>query len=123
MDERITTIQHRGKEILYVDFSNMKGDALVALIKQIPAATENLSQVLILVDGTDSRGSMESMAAFKDIFTELGQDEQVAKRVKAAGIGAGGLGRILFDGLVRLSPIPMRAFGSKEEALDWLAEE
>jgi hypothetical protein len=123
MDERITTIQHKGKEILSVDFSNLKGEEVVALIQQIPEATERLSELLILVDGTNSRGSMESMAAFKDIFAELGLDEHAAGTMKAAGIGASGLGKILFDGLVRLSPIPMRAFGSRAEALDWLAEE
>ena len=123
MDERLTIVEHKGKKILYVDFTNMEGEALVALIKQIPAATENLPETLILADGAGSRGSMESMAAFRDIFTELGRDERAAYPVRAAGIGASGLGRILFDGLVRLSPIPIRAFGSKEEALDWLVEE
>jgi hypothetical protein len=58
------------------------------------------------------------------MFAELGQVDRGAGSMKAAGIGVGsGLGRILFDGLVRLAPIPIRAFGSKEEALDWLVED
>ncbi len=123
MDERITTIQHKGKAILYADFTNLKGQDVVALAKLLPVATENIPELRILVDGTDSRGSVESMAAFKDAFTELSQADRSSGSMKAAGIGVGGLGRILFDGLVRLSPIPIRAFGSKEEALDWLVED
>jgi hypothetical protein len=124
MDERITTIRHKGKAILYADFSSLKGQDVVALAKLIPAATQNIPELRILVDGTDSRGSRESMAAFKDLFTELSQADRNSGTMKAAGIGVGsGLGRILFDGLVRLAPIPIRAFGSKEEALDWLVED
>ena len=122
MDERITIIQHKGRAILSVDFSNMTGKEVIALAEQLPEAIEQLPELRILVDGTNSRGSLESMAAFKDLFAELSQADQENSSMRAAGIGASGLGKILFDGLVRLSPIPMRAFESKEEALDWLAE-
>ena len=122
MDERITIIQHKGKEILSVDYSNMKAKEVVALTEQLPEVMDKIAELRILVDGTNSRGSLESMAAFKDLFAELGQADIPKSNMRAAGIGASGLGKILFDGLVRLSPIPIRAFDTKEEALDWLAE-
>ena len=123
MDERITIISHQGRQIVSVDFSNLAGDQVVALIRQLPKAMENLPELRILVDGTNSRGSLESMAAFKDLFAELREAERSLGSARAAGIGVGGLGKILFDGLVRLSPIPIRAFSSQAEALDWLVEE
>ena len=123
MDERITIISHKGMQIVNVDFSNLAGDQVVALIQRLPEAMQNMTPLRILVDGTNSRGSVESMAAFKDLFAELREAERSPGSVKAAGIGVGGLGKILFDGLVRLSPIPIRAFASKAEALNRLVEE
>ena len=122
MVERIAIIQHKGTDILFVDFTDLAGKDVVALTQRIPQATEQLATMRILVDGTNSRGSVESMAAFKDIFEKLRESEGSPGTMKAAGIGASGLGRILFDGLVRLSPLPIRAFESKAEALDWLVE-
>ena len=90
--------------------------------KSLHEFEDKIAELRILVDGTNSRGSLESMAAFKDLFAELGQADIPKSNMRAAGIGASGLGKILFDGLVRLSPIPIRAFDTKEEALDWLAE-
>ena len=122
MDERITVIQHKGKEILCVDYSNLKAKESVELTEQLPEAVDKISELRILVDGTNSQGSLESMAAFKGLFEELGQADVPKSGMRAAGLGASGLGKILFDGLVRLSPIPIRLFDTKEEALDWLAE-
>jgi hypothetical protein len=122
VEERITTILHRGKEILSVDYSDLGAKEVVELTHQLPAALEMITEVRILVDGTNSQGSLESMAAFKDLFEELGQSDVPKSSMKAAGLGASGLGKILFDGLVRLSPIPIRLFATKEEALNWLAE-
>ena len=39
MDERITTIQHKGKAILYANFSSLKGQEVVTLAQRLPAAT------------------------------------------------------------------------------------
>ena len=122
MEERITIIQHKGKDIISVDYTNMTADEVVALTNKLPEAMEKMAELRILVDGTNSRGSLESMAAFKDLFAQLSQSDVPKDSMKAAGIGARGLGKILFDGLVRLSPIPIRAFETKAEALDWLAE-
>ena len=38
MDERITIISHKGMQIVNVDFSNLAGDQVVALIRQLPEA-------------------------------------------------------------------------------------
>lgn len=119
MQERISLIQHRGKGIVFLDYSNMTPPEVIDLTRLVPEALKAISgDLIVLVDATNTRGSLESMRALKDLLASTKR----GRLKKAACIGASGLGTVLLDGLSRVSPVPIKAFASKDAALDWLAE-
>jgi hypothetical protein len=119
MKERITQIQHKGKTLLVVDYSNLMPQQVIELTEQLPEAFRDMQGDLrLLIDATNTRGSLESMASLKKVVSSARR----GRFKKSACIGITGLASILLDGLNRVSAIPVRAFDSKAAALDWLAE-
>ena len=124
MNERITRFEHLGKTIVYVDYSDLKAPETIELTHQIGPAVIGMTELRMLINSTNSRGSPESMAAMKEVIAQAARGASGGSTVlaKVATFGLGLLGNILFDGLGRVALIPMRAFLTRGEALAWLVE-
>jgi hypothetical protein len=113
-------ITHKGKTILYLDFTNMKDKAEIIRLEEDGAAyirKQPLNSVLTLTN-------MENMffnSELKKWFEEKVKGN--APYVKAgAVIGMTGLISIMYNAFVSVTGRNIRSFKSKQEAMDFLAE-
>jgi hypothetical protein len=111
-------INHKGHDIVYLDFSNMKRKSnIVETEKQAGAYIQKhaFNSLLVL-------SNMENMNfdhQVRDTFLDVVKDN--APFIKAAAvIGVKGLMNFVFDDFVRQSGRNFKAFKTKEEALDYL---
>ena len=116
--DRVKFITHRGKEILFLDFSNCKADEALKVIEDAKKAviTKPKNSLLTLTDVTDAR--------FNDAVTN-GLKELTAHNkpyVKAAAVvGITGLKKILFSAVMAFSKRNIESFSDVEQAKSWLA--
>ena len=114
-------ITHRGRRILYSDYTRYSVEDFSALQEELAAVeTEICSQpedsVLLITDVTGSVASREAVELFKESAARS------KKHVfKNAVIGITGLKKILFDAVVRFSGQNARAFDDLQKGKDWLA--
>lgn len=118
--ERVGFGGHRGKQILFLDFSNcgvpdilQTIDEAKAIVKQQPEQS-----LLILSDVTN--------AAFDDSVRLAMKEFTVHNKpyVKASAVvGVTGLKRIIFDGIMLFSRRKITAFDNIEAARDWLTSQ
>jgi hypothetical protein len=118
---RSTWIEHRGKKILYQDFSkNFFNSALVkaelAEVQKIVMA-QPLNSVLVLSDFRDTNVGSDLLSAMNSASTATKSHIQ-----KTAVIGVAGMKRKLGDLLTALTGQPLKYFDDIESAKDWLAE-
>ena len=119
MEDRIRWIEHKGKQILFTDFSDLKGEECTTAVKGFEdfLANQGNHELLIYVDARN--------CDLDDIGFNIGL--KVAKMVKPyikkeaiIGITKGK------DTLITLvnvfSDIGIRPFDTMEEAIDWLVE-
>jgi hypothetical protein len=120
----VKTIVHKGKNILYLDFSY--GDMLdkkqevLDLIEEAKAfvAKQTPNSLLTLTNATQLRFSMELVNAFKELTTHN------QPFVKAAAIvGITGLQKISYDTVMKFTKRNIPIFPSVAEALDWLVQQ
>ncbi|NLW58797.1 MAG: hypothetical protein GX073_00415 [Firmicutes bacterium] len=120
----IKTLTHKGKELLYLDFSygdmldkkqevlNLIEEAKSYIAKQAP------NSLLTLTNVTGLRFSMELVNTIKD-FSLHNQPY-----VKAAAIvGIAGIQKVAYDAVIKLTKRNIPLFPSVEEAMDWLVEQ
>ncbi len=117
---RSNWIEHRGKKILYQDFSKIFYDS--ALIKAELAEVQKivmaqpLNSVLVLSDfrdtnvGSDLLGAMNNASAATKAYVR-----------KTAVLGVTGMKRKLGDLLTALTGQPLKYFDDIEAAKNWLA--
>ncbi len=120
---RVEKIIHKGKEVVYLDFSGLdiqRRDEIKATIENGKKVIETYSHAsaLTLVNFSDTRYSSEVVADFRG-FTE--HNKSYVK--KGAVIGIHGMTKIVFDGVMRLTGRNLPIFASKEEAMDWLVSD
>jgi hypothetical protein len=113
-------IYHKGKAILYLDFTNMKDKAEIIKLEEDGVAyirKQPLNSVLTLTN-------MESMFfnnELKKYFEEVVKGN--APHVKAgAVIGMTGLISVMYNAFVTVTGRNIKSFRSKEEALDYLTD-
>jgi len=114
-------ITHRGKTIIFVDYSVCKSDEELL---QHHAEFEQLvikqpGKVLALGDVTNTKLNTEFMATAKNIAKRTLND----KLEKGAFLGVTGLKKVLLNGFNLASKIKFLPFESKAEALEYLAKE
>ncbi len=122
MNDRVKFIEHKGREIIYLDFSNMYGDDLVKLVhefEQVVMTNKNNKHLCSLTNFANSH-------IFGDGLHEI---KQVAKRVrpylyKRAVIGITGAKMVLYK-MVNFfaGGTPTKLFKTLEEAKDYLAKD
>ncbi len=121
MAERVRFIDHKGKQIVYLDFSDMQGDEIVQTVRkfeQLVLENKNNNNLVSLTNFTNAR-------TFGDGLEEI---KRVAKEVrpyldKRAVVGITGVKAILYK-MVNLfaSGAPTKIFDTLEEAKDYLVE-
>jgi hypothetical protein len=118
-EPRVRFIQHRGREILLIDLSNLqKTEDILREIEvtrtlvaaQPPASVRTLSCV------KGARYTPPVMDALKELTAH-----NKAYVTAAAVVGMEGLHRVLFRAVVLFSRRNIESFDSMDEACDWLA--
>jgi hypothetical protein len=119
--DRISVIPHKGVPIVVADFSNLKeGEELRSAMEQSKKVIRirPLGSVLVLSDITGGHFDQKVIDTFKDLINGN------APYVKAdAIVGVGGLLGIGLMAVSRLTGKTFKAFDTRGEAMDWLAEQ
>jgi hypothetical protein len=118
MQERIRFIDHKGKRILLVDFSNCSANEVEEIARRAPdyITVQPLASVLVLTDFTGAAFDRDALRAMKETAVF---DKPFVK--KSALIGTEDLPASFYDELKSYSRRELLTFGTREEALDWLA--
>lgn len=113
----VSWVQHKGKQILYVDFRGLRDQSVVETIEEEArqiAASPNKVLVLANVEGA----SIASMEKLK----QIGKEGVAPKIARSALVGVTGLKEILLRGYNTFTGSSARSFPNEAAALDWLAE-
>jgi hypothetical protein len=118
--DRTKLINHKGINIYYMDFSDIKSineiseiiDSSIAYIRKQP-----VSSVIGLTNLTNMAFSNEIKNSF---VTFLAGNKPYMK--KSAVFGMSGLARIVFNGLMRITGRDVRSFEKMEEAKEFLVK-
>jgi hypothetical protein len=117
-EEKVKFIEHKGKEILFIDMSNMTENEVLAVIevaKKIVRAQPKDS-VLSLTDVTHARYNAAVVSSMQE-FTAGNKPY-----VKAAAVlGINPIKKIIFNKIMEFAERRMTAFEDINKAKDWLA--
>lgn len=118
--ERVRFLQHKGKQLLHLDFSRAKADEVITIIDRAKAVigAQPEGSVRTLTDVTDATFNSAVSEAMKDLVSHN-------KRfvIASAVVGVTGLKQIIYNAVVKFSGRNLVAFDSVEQAKDWLAEQ
>ncbi len=121
MSDRVKWIEHKGKQIIFLDYTKLNprdGESFIDVLDEakefVLAAGNNL---LVLVDIRNSYGDSK-------ITKRLKQDGKLEKPQikKEAVVGISGAKEILLKGINLFSNIGITPFKDLEEAKDWLVK-
>jgi hypothetical protein len=117
MHERIRFIDHHGKRVLMVDFSNCPAKEVEEIARRGPdyITVQPLGSVLVLTDFTGAVFDRDAVRAVKETAVF---DKPFVK--KSVLIGTEGLPASFYDELTSYSRRDQLIFKTREEALDWL---
>ena len=120
MEDRIRFVEHKGKNILLVDISNCTAEEVAITSRLVPSyvASQPKGSVLLLADFT---GSKFDKAAVEVLKQSTVYDRPHLK--KSAWVGVEALPKVFYDNLRSFSQRDLPVFKTREEALDWLAQE
>ena len=116
---RVLFIEHRGKRVLFVNYSHCD----IPMLKAVAAegnriiSREALNSVLTLNDVTGTSFDKESVAVLQ---SKVAANAPYVRR--AAVIGISGLQRLIYEGIQAFSKRNLPLFPSRLEALDWLVK-
>ena len=114
---RVQFIEHKGKRVLFVNYSHCD----IPMLKAVAAegnrviCREALNSVLTLNDVTGTGFDKESVAVLQ---SKVAANAPYVRR--AAVIGISGLQRLIYEGIQAFSKRSLPLFSSRQEALDWL---
>jgi hypothetical protein len=101
------------------DFSNLTRDQAPGAVREAAAIVHTHgSNLRVLTDVTGSYGSKENLDELKAL-TKKGSPYIV----KSAIVGVVGIKRILLDAVTAFVGRPIKAFDTRDAALDWLASD
>jgi len=120
MSDRIQSISHDGKQILFVDFSNSSAAEVEKICRAVPELVTTLprNSALILSDFTGASFDKESIRTMKEsaVF-----DKPFVK--KSAWVGADNVPQEYSESLRSFSLREFPVFKTREEALAWLVKD
>jgi hypothetical protein len=116
--ERIKFIEHKGKKILHLDFTQAHADEVIQIIREAKGviAAQPKKSILTLTDVTDIKFNSATADAMKEFASHN-------KPYVSAGavVGVTGLKQIIYNAVVRFTGRNLVAFDSRGQAKDWLA--
>jgi hypothetical protein len=118
VEGRVQFVIHNGKRVLSINYANCDVAMLKAVAEDMHRiiSREPLSSVLTLNDVTGTSFDQESVEILK---SKVAANAPYVKR--AAVIGISGLQRLIYEAVQMFTKRTIRAFSSREEALDYLA--
>jgi hypothetical protein len=118
MQERIRFIDHQGKRVLLVDFSNCPASEVEEIARRVPdhVTVQPRGSVLVLTDFTGAAFDQDALRAMKETAVF---DKPFVK--KSALIGTQSLPRDFHEAMTSYSRRDLLIFKTREEALHWLA--
>lgn len=116
----ITYIPHKGKQIMYIDYSQCKTvEQTLEVLEAVKREYEKTDgQILTLNNFEGAFGSSEYMKK----ANEYGKEIFNKRTAKNAALGVSGIKKILLHGYNAVVKDKIKPFNTKEEALDYLAE-
>jgi hypothetical protein len=121
--EEVQIIEYKGKKIVYIDFQDHNFQDINKIKKIIDASkalivSHPLNSVISLTNCTGLRFSSQLIEVFKE-FTEFNKPYVKTGAV----IGIMGLQKVAYDAVMKFSKRNIQTFSTKEEALEWLANQ
>jgi hypothetical protein len=114
----VQTLNHQGKEIVYIDFSVCENKPrLFEVIQEAKSVLKKhpLNSVLTLTNLTNVHFDSEVVKAFEEYSAEN------KPFVKAAAlIGVSGFQKVIHSIITRVTKRNIPTYDSKQEAMDWL---
>jgi hypothetical protein len=118
--QRVQFIQHKGKQILHLNFSGAKADEVLAVIGEAMTVirAQPAGSVRTLTDVTGA-GFNSTVSDAMKTFVNHNKPFVTA----AAVVGITGLKQIIYNAVIKFSGRNLVAFDSFDQARDWLAEQ
>ena len=118
--QRLRFIEHKGRDIFLFDLTNCTSREMLLLLEQIKAAVEQHERgsLLILADFTGTHIDKKVATRAKEVLV---LDRPYVK--KAAWVGTERLPQVFYQNFKTFSQRELPTFKTREEALEWLAEE
>jgi len=121
MSERVKWVEHKGKEILFTDWANLRDDdKFVAAVKETSEYVISLQRydLLELIDVTNSHKTPNVLKVMKQMSLSTKPFNK-----KKAVVGIAAFQRILLDAINLFAGEKIRPFEHKEEAMEWLVSD
>ena len=120
MDDRVRFFEHKGKQILLLDFSDANAHQMQLLLEhvRITVAQHGHESVITLADFT---GSIVDHAVATRIKEVLTLDRPFVK--KTAWVGSESIPHAFMENFHNFSQREIATFKTREEAMDWLVRE
>jgi uncharacterized protein YrrD len=117
---RISYIDHKGKTILYIDFSKCPSKEMQSIIDEVKkiVAHQSPGTVLTLTNVTDMMFDKKTKQKMKELAVHNG----LFARAEAV-VGATGIVRVIFDAIIIDKKNKMKIINNMNAAKDWLVEQ
>ncbi len=118
MDDRIHFVEHKGKQVLLLDFSRANAHEMQLLLEyvRVMVAQHGHESLLTLADFTGSTVDHAVATRIKEVLT---LDRPFVK--KTAWVGTESVPHAFMESFHTFSQREIATFKTREEAMDWLA--
>jgi hypothetical protein len=120
MDERIRFIEHRGKQILLLDFSHAAADEMQLLLEEarVTVAQRARDSLVTLADFTGSTLDHAVSIRIKEVLT---LDRPFVR--KTAWVGTESIPHAFMENFQNFSQRAIATFKTQQEAMEWLVKD
>ncbi len=117
---RIQFVTHQGKRVLFLDYSHRDAAGLNTLSEEghRVISREAPNSLLTLTDVTATSFDQQSVELLK---ARVAANAPYVRR--AAVVGLSGLQRLIYEAVKLFTKRSIRAFSTRQEALDWLVKD
>ena len=118
--DRVRFLTHKGKQILLVDYTGCTRQTLLDILKEREqlSLAQPKGSVLLLVDVTGAQFTKDTVEEIKKVAV---RERDRVKR--AAIVGVETIPKVFVDSVSTFSVREYHAFATREDALNWLAQE
>ncbi len=124
--DRIQWIEHKGKKILYIDYSNLHCSVpeqkveVLEVMRQVRKVFEAITEkTLFISDVTDAVPDKDALDGLKDLASFANTKQIVARECV---VGMSSMQKVLMNVINFVSKAKLTMFDSVEEAKDWLVQ-